>query len=447
MTVSVSAPTSRFAVTKTSLIQGSCLVFIGTMFFSNALSQLVSGAIGFLDELGLVISVLTILYTLATNRLPPALRYFALSLFAFSVTFVLSTLFFSDTIRFSVSTMVYVTLGTLNHIKMFLFTWLLLYLGSIGRLRVPQSFIVLLVAITIVGYLTNHLLPGLFNALFDFREVERVGVTRAVGLHLTTVAGPTFLSLLMVSLLFDHLRSNGRNLGLYICLSALVALYVFYLTTTRSGLMIYLLGVLAVLYLSSAVSRFGLLLAAVAVVALVAFGNVLEVLQVDLVTSAVEMMSGFFTGDVSVPRVVMVSFAIDLAQENFPLGSGVTTYASPYSEGSSVYSDLGIANLYFVEAFNGVIDSNLGSIIGELGVLGVVFIALNLVFLAQAVSAYAPRTRITHIYLTFLVTICVLNTLISPVLFKGDWCVLFALLFHRVAFGTQARKRIRLIWS
>ncbi|NEZ04106.1 hypothetical protein G4Y73_08065 [Wenzhouxiangella sp. XN201] len=89
-------------------------------------------------------------------------------------------------------------------------------------------------------------------------------------------------------------------------------------------------------------------------------------------------------------RWVMAYYGARLAATNFPIGTGSATFGSALAHESDVYQKLEIDSLPAVIEGR-VQDSNVGSIMGEFGVLGMVLFLSSLVLLMQA-GASAQRS-------------------------------------------------------
>ncbi len=69
----------------------------------------------------------------------------------------------------------------------------------------------------------------------------------------------------------------------------------------------------------------------------------------------------------------MVYLGISLASQYFPISVGAGNFGSVMSDNSPVYKILGVSNNDFFINLEGVYDSNLASILGEYGFLGLFF--------------------------------------------------------------------------
>lgn len=103
-------------------------------------------------------------------------------------------------------------------------------------------------------------------------------------------------------------------------------------------------------------------------------------------------------------RAIMVKLGFDIMLDYFPIGYGSGTFGTVLSFDSPVYQILGVSNLYFFQSMEGVYDSNVASVLGEYGFIGVVVYC----YLSSKVAAFfASGSR--AIYLLLLITFFVVS--------------------------------------
>ena len=75
-------------------------------------------------------------------------------------------------------------------------------------------------------------------------------------------------------------------------------------------------------------------------------------------------------------RAIMISLSFDLATGYFPIGTGAATFGSVLAGNSVVYAILGVDHLRFFQEGIGIYDSNLATILGEFGFIGLFIFSL-----------------------------------------------------------------------
>lgn len=100
-------------------------------------------------------------------------------------------------------------------------------------------------------------------------------------------------------------------------------------------------------------------------------------------------------------RFIMVFFGFKLLLNYFPFGTGAGTYGTVMSDDSPVYDMLGISQMEFFQKMEGVYDSNIASIFGEYGVVGV----MVFIFFSVKVFGFFANGYKYILYMFILVSI------------------------------------------
>lgn len=407
--------------------------FVFTIFLNNAISQLVGSFIGFMDEIFLGITVLIMIVHIfrhGDKSKSSSLNFFSYTLLSYCVIFILLTLFFGELSIDSVGGGGLVFLSAFVSVKLFFYLWFFFYLYEKEIYTVSSRFIFTLIIVTYSGFVFNYFFEGSFNSVFEYRIVERFGVQRAVGFHMSTVSGAVFLSLL---LFFSLYEVKQKTIFTTFCVASIYSvsmIFIYAITTTRSAVIISLIGLLYLVNKRVESAIFSWLIM-VSMLFYFFISNNTFMIDSEAVSKAfVQAESILIEPDFDISRSVMFHFGVNSAIDNFPFGYGLSSYASPYAQHSSIYEDIGISLLPFMIEYNGVIDSNISSILGEIGFLGLAFICYLLFLSAKYVKNNSNSQN--HNLVTILVLIIALNSLIAPVFFKGDWCITLAILFSMI---------------
>lgn len=109
------------------------------------------------------------------------------------------------------------------------------------------------------------------------------------------------------------------------------------------------------------------------------------------ITETIENFKEFYDIDNSqYIRFIILYLGLVLSFDYFPFGVGAGNFASVMSQGSPVYSYLGVENNYFFVNMIGVYDSNFASLLGEYGVTGF-FASLFISYLSIYIVLREPK--------------------------------------------------------
>src|SRR5690606_20225425 len=75
-------------------------------------------------------------------------------------------------------------------------------------------------------------------------------------------------------------------------------------------------------------------------------------------------------------RVILLSEGFKLAVENFPFGTGLASFGTPFALDVGVYEETGIRGMFFLNQGTALFDNNFASILGETGFLGLPLVLL-----------------------------------------------------------------------
>jgi len=220
-----------------------------------------------------------------------------------------------------------------------------------------------LIYISLVGAALNLLWPSAFFE-FGLRETYRLEGTllpRIGGFQLN----PNRLGRIMALIPLAGpavLRCSSKTFAWLMILAFIIVV----LTGSRVSLALFVMGVLYRLLMSqpSATLRRWL-------VGLVGLPILLAIAAIGIAQLRVGSLGGAVTGDAApVFRMVLVAEGARLAAQNFPFGTGLATFATPFATDAGVYEDTVIGETFFLARGTGLFDSNLASTLGETGVLG-----------------------------------------------------------------------------
>ncbi|MCP5197110.1 MAG: hypothetical protein H6974_10045 [Gammaproteobacteria bacterium] len=255
------------------------------------------------------------------------------------------------------------------HFKFFFLfiAFFLLYRSQKGQHQL-RSIFNLIVVVTIIGFFINLFLQEKFFILFNTKIEDRGGLLRIFGFQLK----PNDLAILL-GVHYIYLMSESEDsLSIYkkIIFTFLYGIFIF-LNGSRVGLVSI---PLALLILSTGKARFYSLWALVGIL-IITLSLSLEYFEF-LADQTVKNFGEFKTIEQSqYIRGIMIYYGFVLFIQYFPIGAGSATFGSVMSFESPVYVELRLHNMSFFQNLEGIYDSNLATIMGEFGLIGIVLFA------------------------------------------------------------------------
>jgi hypothetical protein len=115
-------------------------------------------------------------------------------------------------------------------------------------------------------------------------------------------------------------------------------------------------------------------------------------------------------------RGLMFYMSLLIIYQYFPIGTGAGTFGSIFAKDSQVYKDFGVSErYYFVEEW-GIYDSNIASILGEYGFIGIAlyFLLFKATYLhLNYTSEGVKNSRMLQAFIWVFVFFCISNPMIT----------------------------------
>jgi hypothetical protein len=225
-----------------------------------------------------------------------------------------------------------------------------------------------LLCLAMAGAVLNLMFPGMFldHGLKETTEGQLLATQRVGGFQLN----PNRLGHTFALVPFTGARFFWKS---RFCFRVVLLLsFVFMLLTgSTSSLVMFALGISTIM-MNSRMSGGRKLATGLAVIPalLVLIGYGINEMRLDLWGGAQAVGQ-----DSPVFRVLLVVEGARLAIQHFPFGAGLATYATPFAMDVGVYEQTAIYGTFFFSNETGLFDSNLASILGETGLIGVSIIA------------------------------------------------------------------------
>ncbi len=257
-----------------------------------------------------------------------------------------------------------IILQTFIHLKLFFFYYLFEIIFEKKPLLAKKTLNVV-IFITILGLFVSFSLQQNFTTFFNLNTIYRYGFVRAYGFQLEVNHVAVTLSLYF--LYFFFIINNKPDLKKFFLYSVIFLSLTFF-TGSRSVLVVI---PIAFLFIFKSKRNFYIkyFLIILAFLSISLSYLLLKDTEFYKITArnfqdTVDMENSSYI------RGIMIYYGIELAVDNFPIGTGAASFGTVLSEGSPVYSKLGLDKMDFFIEMTGIYDSNIASILGEFGFLG-----------------------------------------------------------------------------
>lgn len=257
-----------------------------------------------------------------------------------------------------------VVLQAFLHIKLFIFFYLAREWISVSIIK--KTF-VYMVVLSLLGAFLNIVFPEIFTVAGD--RTDYVALTQYFGFNLEAARGfqlnenklsRVFLLGSIFFIFFSAANTKIRH--------ASIALCVFGLIMTGSKVALGLIILILIGGQLNSIKRnvfFYLIALCIGIGGIYLFYQGLGMLRIEKIGQAL-------TGD-SAPifRVTLMVEGLKLLIENFPFGTGLSTFGTPFAVNEQIYNTTAIAETFFYNRGSALLDNNWASIAGELGVIGI----------------------------------------------------------------------------
>lgn len=306
-----------------------------------------------------------------------------------------------------------VFLQSVIHLKLFFF-----YIIIFNFLKIEDIKLILkiLFVITIIGITINILLQTGFSGYSFEKTTFRTGMLNIMGFQYSTInLGLT----LGIFYLYSIFKVNSSIKHFF--LNTLFFVGLILLTGSRAPLVIIPVGIFFYFIQRKPIEKVTvLILMSFVLLAFIVWPYSAEI--IDRTINNIRLT--IVPGEATYIRGTMLRNGFELFINNFPFGTGVATFGSALSEGSRVYNALGLNSTENFITMTGVYDSNLATIAGELGLVGVsIFTALSVYIYSKA------KFLLNKHYVNSIFAALLIYSMFSPVFMNYYPAVLFSLIF------------------
>ncbi|WED20642.1 O-antigen ligase family protein [Vibrio sp. JC009] len=244
--------------------------------------------------------------------------------------------------------------------------------------------------VSLVGAGLSLVEPHIFSVAVGVHEIER---TRLIGFQFKPNDLAIFLSLYYSVILFD-----SKKTWLKYVLMMLAFCTVIY-STSRTGLFVVIISTMFC-FLRLRMLKY-LLFFATAIILILSYDKIKDSF---FITETIRNFSEFFDIERSrYIRFIMLYLGFDIALDNFPIGVGPGNFGTVLSENSPVYYLIGVSSMSFFEELKGIYDSNIASILGEYGFLGLTFF----LYISYRVFKFFAKGNLFYLSLFFSISIVI----------------------------------------
>ncbi len=312
------------------------------------------------------------------------------------------------------------------HWKFFIFAILFVYILKVDNNGQSfRYFFLLLFAVSLVGFLINWFFQERFLEWFDTNPMYRNDTLRIQGFQLK----PNDLALhLSIIYLYVVLLAKHNYSDLVLLFGSAIFFSLIYMTGSRTALSIIPLTLIMYVLFKK---KWAVLMAVSIITSImIIYFNETLIEMIEMTEDNISELSNIES--TKYIRGIMIYYGIYLMIDNFPIGTGAATFGTVESKGSPVYDDLGISGMIFFEDMIGVYDSNLASIMGEFGFIGILLFYISLLAIyhrAMRISSYSSNKRL---YLRILLLFSILVSVVNPLFMYSYNGLLFAMAFFLV---------------
>lgn len=342
----------------------------------------------YLDEVIFLLSIGILLPTYLFSKKLKIIHFIILIFFIYSVLISVFFGYNDDFLR--------IVLQTLITIKFFI---ILLAFFSLFQddLDLLKKFFSLVVKFAIVG-LVIHLIFGVsFNNVVGVSTFARPNL-RYVGFF-THPNHLAFLMIVVIGLILNTAKVETRILKISEWIKIVFAFLVILLTDSRTALLTAGLFFIA-FYWKFLMRNYKILLGFMGVGIITV---VLLLIYTDLYESISINIKDTFDLDSHYIRGNMIYLAATILWEFIPIGTGAASFGSVLSN-TKVYEMYDQAHRYYFINEIGIYDSNIASIVGEYGLIGIVFFVAMFIYLKRYLQSFtiSKNNLISTFLLIFL---------------------------------------------
>jgi hypothetical protein len=259
-----------------------------------------------------------------------------------------------------------------------------------------NKFFLIMVGFAILGLLIHVFLGKSFNQIVGVSVFARPNI-RYVGFF-THPNHLAYLMVLYVGYILNNKYKVSQRLNLLDLIKIISSFTVIILTDSRTAMLAISILLLA-FYWQVIRKNYRLILSGFLLVFL---GLLYTIFYTSLFDSIIDNINDTLDINSHYIRGNMIYLSGLIVMDYFPIGTGAATFGSVLSD-DAVYELYGQANRYYFANEIGIYDSNLASIIGEYGFIGILFFIGMFKYLYKYLKSFAEyKTLLLTLFVIFI---------------------------------------------
>ncbi|WP_157514474.1 O-antigen ligase family protein [Mangrovimonas sp. TPBH4] len=384
------------------------LILVTLSVFKGVLMVLFKSKVfEYLDEIVFLISIIILTPIFLLNRKLKLIHFFVGFFIIYSI--IVSLIFGMNSSFFQV------VFQTLITIKFFI---VLLAIAELfkGNYWILNKFFLFIMGVACLGLMIHLILGERFNHFTGVVTFARPNI-RYVGFF-THPNHLAYLAVLYLVYLLNLKAVQDLKLTFKDWTKVLILFIVIVLTDSRTAMLA--VGILFVVFYWKLIKQNYKLVLSGIVIGI--FGLIYVCFFTTLVPSIYENIKDTFDLSSHYIRGNMIYLSGLIFFDFFPFGTGAATFGSVLS-GDKVYDLYGQADRYYFANKMGIYDSNVASIVGEYGLLGIIFFIFLFYYLVVYLKGYTSRKTLV----VPLVIMFIFYSITNPMLTNNLYALLTAL--------------------
>ncbi len=410
-------------------------ILVVLLFFNEITAFLTNiKYIQYFDELFMIVLIFYVLITLSLTR--------KVSKDHISVFLIFSAMVAISLVNRNASYMK-ILIQSFIHLKFFIFFYIFREIKKRFPGLLERVFFSLFV-LSVTGIIVSFVLQESFISFFGISPLYRYGLLRIHGFQLNINNLAKTCSIFFIYFVFFRERPLQRHL-FFISIAAFSIL----VTVIFGSRAILVAPLLSIFFFEKEKFRDKKIFIFVSFFIIIVLLLILQMLKTtELYEITLKNIEGISDAEQSsYIRGIMIYYGFVLFFKHFPFGTGAASFGSVLSEGSPVYTRLGLDKLLFFKEMEGVYDSNLATVMGEFGLTGLLMFAFLIYTVLKRLKSKEYNYDKTPSYYNLLIMLFIVFSISGPTFMHSYTSLLFALALNidirNISFLGKSQKRLQ----